>query len=340
MEKVGVQVKLPLLRALQIAAQGIRIRMGRSLVTISGVVLGIAFLMSNITAQLIKDAIARERETRQTVSLMEAVVRSEVGDFAGKRIAVAACGVLAPAERDLLFSLAAAKPAALKGWGDGLPPCVTPVELKGVGQDAGVLLALGDARRAPASLAELAAGLTQPVVIDALADRAYPGTPDPAVRREAFFSKATDEQVEKLRRKAEQAKFRTLWIAIISILVTVIGISNALLMSVTERFKEIGTMKCLGALSGFIRRLFLIESALIGGCGSVLGTLAGGLLPIVIFGFSFGFPLVLGQLNYGLLLAAAAGSVAAGMALAMLAAIYPANFAAGMVPATALRTNI
>mgnify|MGYP001589310846 CR=1 FL=1 len=143
-----------------------------------------------------------------------------------------------------------------------------------------------------------------------------------------------------MRQKAEQERFRTIWIALISILVTVIGVANALLMSVTERFKEIGTMKCLGALSGFIRRLFLIESALIGCCGAALGMLAGGLLPILVYGFSFGFPLVLGNLNYGLLAAAALGSVAVGTALAMLAAIYPANFAARMVPATALRTNI
>ncbi len=339
MEKVGIQVKLPLRRALQIAVQGIRIRMGRSLVTISGVVLGIAFLMSNVTAQLIRDAIGKERDTRQTVSLMETIVRSEIGEFAGKKIAVAAFGALAPAEQALLADLAAARPAVLNEYGVDLPD-ISPAELQGIGRDAGVLLVLGDARQCPVSLAELAEGLVQKVVIDSSVERVYPGVPDPAVRREMFFSKTTDEQIAKLRQKAEQAKFRTIWIALISILVTVIGISNALLMSVTERFKEIGTMKCLGALSSFIRWLFLIESALIGFCGSVLGMVAGGVLPILVFGFSFGFQTVLGQLHYGLLTAAAVGSVAAGTLLAMLAAIYPANFAARMVPATALRTNI
>ncbi len=339
MEQVGIQVKLPLYRALQIAVQGIRIRMGRSLVTISGVVLGIAFLMSNITAQLIKDAIARERETRQTVVLMEAVVRSEVGDVAGKTLAVAVFGALSPAEQELLARLVRARPAALRGWGLAQPG-VEPAPREELGRKAGVLLVLGDARRAPVSLDTLAAGMVQKVAIDALAERVYPGAPSADVRRELFFSQATGDQAARLLQKARQARFRTLWIALISILVTVIGISNAMLMSVTERFREIGTMKCLGALSSFIRCLFLIESALIGACGSVVGALLGGVLPIAVFGFSFGFSLVLGQMNVALLAAAAAGSVAAGVVLAMLAAIYPANFAARMVPASALRTNI
>ena len=43
-------------------------------------------------------------------------------------------------------------------------------------------------------------------------------------------------------------------------LVAFVGVLNAMLMSVTERFREIGTMKCLGALNSFIVKLFLIES--------------------------------------------------------------------------------
>lgn len=368
METIGTQVKLPLPRALQIAVQGIRIRLGRSLVTISGVVLGIAFLMSNITSQLIKGAIAKERELRQTVNLMETVVRGEIGDFSGKSLSVAAFGSLSRAEYALLERLALAKPAELKGYGVKSPG-LTGTPLQGIGQDSHVLLVLGSDRKCPVALDKLAEGLIQNVVLDSLAERRYPGAPAqalkfratadppvaeseahtsgqarpgaaPTVRREVFFSKATDEQLSKISRAAEQQRFRTIWVVVISILVTVIGVSNALLMSVTERFREIGTMKCLGALSSFIRRLFLIESALIGFCGSVLGTLAGALLPIIVFGISFDFRVVLFQLNYPLLLASAALALLAGTLFAMVAAIYPANVAAGMVPATALRSNI
>ena len=66
---------------------GIRIRFGRSLVTVSGVVLGIAFLMSNLTGQLIKQSIAKESAERNTVNLMQSLVQSEIGDVAGRNLA-------------------------------------------------------------------------------------------------------------------------------------------------------------------------------------------------------------------------------------------------------------
>ncbi len=339
MEQIGTQVRLPLGRALQIAIQGIRIRFGRSLVTVSGVVLGIAFLMSNVTSQLIKGAIAREREVRQTVSLMATLVRSEVGDPAGRRIGVVVAGSPSDAERQLLADLLKPPAADLRIHGLAVPGA-TPIPREDVGRGAALLMVLGDAPAAPASLAELGAGLVQPVVLDSLASREYPGQPEPAIRRELFFGKEADEQMDRLRRQAEQARFRTIWIAAISILVTIIGVSNALLMSVTERFREIGTMKCLGALSAFIRRLFLLESAMIGLVGSVIGTAVGALIPVVAYGFMYRFPVVLAALSLGVLAAAAVACIAVGTLMAMLAAIYPANFAARMVPASALRSNV
>lgn len=58
------------------------------------------------------------------------------------------------------------------------------------------------------------------------------------------------------------------WIIILSLLVCVVGIVNAQLMAVTERFREIGTMKCLGALDRFILRLFILESGMQGLAGA------------------------------------------------------------------------
>lgn len=49
---------------------------------------------------------------------------------------------------------------------------------------------------------------------------------------------------------------RYLWSVLMGFLICSVGIINALLMSVTERFREIGTMKCLGALDEFIVRMF------------------------------------------------------------------------------------
>ena len=43
---------------------------------------------------------------------------------------------------------------------------------------------------------------------------------------------------------------KDIWLIIMSLIVCVVGIANSMLMAVTERFREIGTMKCLGALDG------------------------------------------------------------------------------------------
>ncbi len=328
MEQIGKQVKLPLSRALQIAVQGIRIRFGRSLVTVSGVVLGVAFFMSNVTAQLVKKAIADERAQRQTLNLMQTLVKGEIGDYAGKTIAIAVFGKTTASERDLLALLRNTPGLTVRDSAAG----------------AHLLLILGDG---PASAAPetLAAGMVQPVLLDSLSDRSYPSQgayseETPAPRRELFFGRESEEQAVRFREQAEQAAFRTLWIGLISVLVTVIGIANALLMSVTERFREIGTMKCLGALSAFIRKLFLIESALIGFAGSAVGTLLGAVLSLAGYGLTFGFGPIGAALHLGWFLAAAGACVAGGTILAMIAAIYPANFAARMVPASALRSTV
>lgn len=61
---------------------------------------------------------------------------------------------------------------------------------------------------------------------------------------------------------------KTKFLIILSLLVSAVGIVNAMLMSVTERYKEIGTMKCLGALDSLIIRLFVIESSILGFVGA------------------------------------------------------------------------
>ena len=140
----------------------------------------------------------------------------------------------------------------------------------------------------------------------------------------------------------KKERFRSIWIVAISLVVTVIGITNAMLMSVTERFREIGTMKCLGALSEFIRKIFLIESAFMGAVGGIAGCL-----------FGFGFSVCAYTITYGIGLTFASvsgegGALAlymlfamlSGIVLSVMAAIYPARVAARMVPADALRSNV
>jgi ABC-type lipoprotein release transport system permease subunit len=86
--------------------------------------------------------------------------------------------------------------------------------------------------------------------------------------------------------------------------------------------------------------LFLIESSLIGVAGSLLGVLAGALLPLVAYGFTYSFATVLGSMPYGWLLLAGLASAVVGTLLAVLAAIYPATIASRMLPASALRSTV
>ncbi|MCX8158359.1 MAG: ABC transporter permease [Candidatus Diapherotrites archaeon] len=69
-------------------------------------------------------------------------------------------------------------------------------------------------------------------------------------------------------------------IAAISLVVGGLGIMNTMFMAITERTKEIGIMKSVGAKNSFILFLFLTESSMIGFIGGVIG---------VILGFSFSF---------------------------------------------------
>jgi hypothetical protein len=339
MEQVGTQASLPFSRAFQIAVQGIRIRLGRLLVTMSGVALGIAFLMCTLTTQFVNKAVNRERELRQTVNLMENILKSEIGTLQGKRVAIATFGAMSESERALITHITAAGPAEVRGYGVDAAG-VTRSELKDLAAGASVVLIFGDNRQCPLPLAELTAGMTRRLALDTCADRAFGGEPDPSVHRELFFGKQIEEQTKKLHGEAQHEKFRLIWIVVVSLFVTVIGVANAMLMSVTERFREIGTMKCLGALSGFIRRLFLIESALIGFGGSVVGVAGGALFTMIVYSLTYSFAMVFGSMPYDRLALAGLAAVVIGTILAMLAALYPARVASRMVPAAALRSTL
>ena len=74
-------------------------------------------------------------------------------------------------------------------------------------------------------------------------------------------------------------------IGIIALLVATIGIANTMRMSVMERFREIGILKALGAYERDIQRIFLLESALLGLAGGLLGWLIGwGLAELIELG--------------------------------------------------------
>lgn len=112
-------------------------------------------------------------------------------------------------------------------------------------------------------------------------------------------------------------------IAAVSAFVGGIGISNTMFMSVLERRREIGVLKAIGASRGTILLIFVIESALIGAGGGLLG-LALGYLALLLVGL-FGIPYILGisQISFAFFFSVTVG-VVSGLIPALNASKVPA----------------
>lgn len=135
------------------------------------------------------------------------------------------------------------------------------------------------------------------------------------------------------------SKYRMIWLVVMSLLVCTVGISNSMLMAVTERFKEIGTMKCLGATDSFVRTLFILESSLLGIVASILGWAVGFVLMVLLAGVTRGWDIV-GTLSAGDVGLMFVKAVGVGLVVTIVATIAPAQRAARMPAAMALRTEI
>lgn len=131
---------------------------------------------------------------------------------------------------------------------------------------------------------------------------------------------------------------RTIWLLSLSLLVCLVGISNAMLMSVMERFREIGTMKCLGALDSFILKLFLLESLFLGALGAAAGALVGWGLGMFELWQHYG-DAAWAHMPWGTIWEIAGASVAIGVLITAAAGLYPAYRAARMEPIAAMRVE-
>lgn len=121
-------------------------------------------------------------------------------------------------------------------------------------------------------------------------------------------------------------------IAGIALLVGGIGIMNIMLVTVTERTREIGIKKSIGAPRGEIVGQFLVEAAILSGMGGIIGILLG-----------FGLSLVLGKAMYDLILLpnglVTGGAFAFSVVIGIVFGIYPAVKASNLQLVDALRAD-
>jgi putative ABC transport system permease protein len=142
----------------------------------------------------------------------------------------------------------------------------------------------------------------------------------------------SDEAIQSARDSINQIRVFTLGIGVIASIVASIGIINTMVMIVLERKREFGIMKALGAERSTILSFVLLEAAMLGIIGSVIGVSIGFLGTEVLNSFS-GFPIAAVTTELAVF------SLIYGVLLAVLAALYPASQAIKVDPVEAMRTQ-
>ena len=153
----------------------------------------------------------------------------------------------------------------------------------------------------------------------------------PAGGPDDFTIRSSDQLVQTAQSFSQTLTFLLVGIAAISLLVGGIGIMNIMLVSVTERTREIGIRMAVGARRGDIRNQFLIEALTLSAAGGIIGVmlgLIGGYIMTIVFALPFAPSPLSILLSFGV---AAAVGICFGF--------YPAVSASRLDPIVALRSE-
>ena len=173
-----------------------------------------------------------------------------------------------------------------------------------------------------------------------LKDPKYADSVKKWVNDSGFRTFALIDQLDQIKKAFMFMDLFFFAIGMIAITVASLGIVNTLVMSILERYREIGIMKAVGASNGDIKKIFLFEAGLIGFLGGVFGLTLGwfvcgfiNLIANIILSRQsvphmnyFSFPLWI-----------CLGSIAFSILISLLAGIYPTLRAAKVDPVVALR---
>lgn len=151
------------------------------------------------------------------------------------------------------------------------------------------------------------------------------------VAKNGFSYKADDllKKAKDLQEVSESTNQQLIWIASISLLVGGIGVMNIMLVSVTERTREIGLKKAIGARKGKILAQFLTEAAVLTSLGGILGVAGGIVASEVISRVS--------QTPVAISIPAILAAVVFSMGIGILFGLLPSIKAANLNPIDALR---
>ena len=146
-----------------------------------------------------------------------------------------------------------------------------------------------------------------------------------------YRAKDVMQKVKNLQKLSESTNQQLIWIASISLLVGGIGVMNIMLVSVTERTKEIGLKKAIGARKKTILNQFLTEAAVLTSIGGIIGVVLGIALSKVVSKVA-GSPTAIS-------VSAIVGSVVFSMLIGIIFGLLPSVKAANLNPIDALRSE-